>query len=100
MMTTTKYLLFLLVFQVISFCLPAQLMVEDTDKAKIFKPEFRRLINHEAIDKEQTNLLSADGKTDNQFVVSSNEEINMMLTDVLINTVDEFQQKTENRFIA
>lgn len=95
MITTTKYLLFLLVFQVVSFCLPAQLMMEDTDKAKIFKPEFRRVINHEAIDKEQTNLLSADGKTDNQFVVSSNEEINMMLTDVLINTVDEFQQKTE-----
>ena len=95
MITTTKYLIFLLAFQALSFCLSAQLMVEDTDKAKVFKPEFRRVINHEAIDKEQNNLLSADGKTDNQFVVSSNEEINMLLTDVLINTVDEFQQKTE-----
>ena len=95
MNTTTKYLTLILGFQLISFCLPAQLMIEDTDKNKIFKPEFRRVINHEAIDKEQTNLLSADGKTDNQFVVSSNEEINMMLTDVLINTVDAFQQKTE-----
>ncbi|HKO79647.1 MAG TPA: hypothetical protein VJU78_04590, partial [Chitinophagaceae bacterium] len=95
MITTTKYLTFLLAFQVISFCLPAQMMTDDTDKIKNFKPEFRRVINHEAIDKEQNNLLSADGKTDNEFVVSSNEEINMMLTNVLVNTVDEFQQKTE-----
>lgn len=95
MIATIKYLTFLLAFQVISLCLPAQMMIDDTDKIKNFKPEFRRVINHEAIDKEQNNLLSADGKTDNEFVVSSNEEINMMLTNVLINTVDEFQQKTE-----
>jgi hypothetical protein len=95
MMTTTKYITFLLVFQLISFCLPAQLMIDDTDKIKNFKPEFRRLINHEAIDKEQKNILSADGKADDQFVVSTNEEINMMLTNVLIHSVDEFQQKTE-----
>jgi hypothetical protein len=95
MIRTTKYLSLVLVFQVISFCVSAQLMLGDTDKPKIFTPEFRRVINHEAIDKEQTNLLSADGKTDREFVVSSNEEINMMLTDVLINTVDAFQQKTE-----
>jgi hypothetical protein len=70
-------------------------MMDDTNGIKIFKPEFRRLINHEAIDKEQKSILSADGKTDEHFVVSTNEEINMMLTNVLINSVDEFQEKTE-----
>lgn len=94
MMTKTKYIVLLLGFQVISFSLAAQMM-DDTNGIKNFKPEFRRLINHEAIDKEQNNLLSADGKTDDQFVVSSNEEINMMLTNVLIHSVDDFQQRTE-----
>ena len=96
MITLAKYIALLLGFQFISFCLTAQMMVkDDTNGTKIFKPEFRRLINHEAIDKEQKNLLSTDGKTDNQFVVSANEEINMLLTNVLINSVDEFQQTTE-----
>ena len=96
MITVTRYITFLLAFQIISFCLPAQMMVkDDTNGLKNFKPEFRRLINHEAIDKEQKNFLSADGKTDDQFVVSSNEEINMILTNVLINSVDEFQLRTE-----
>ncbi|MGZ8515974.1 MAG: hypothetical protein ACXWWD_01425 [Chitinophagaceae bacterium] len=94
MMTKTKYMIFLLAIQFISFCLSAQMM-DDTNGIRIFKPEFRRLINHEAIDKEQKNILSADGKTDEHFVVSTNEEINMMLTNVLINAVDEFQEKTE-----
>lgn len=94
MMTKTKYITFLLAIQSVSFCLSAQMM-DDTNGIKIFKPEFRRLINHEAIDKEQKNILSADGKTDEHFVVSTNEEINMMLTNVLINSVDEFQEKTE-----
>ena len=94
MMTITKYAAFFLGFQILSLCLPAQMM-DDTNGIKIFKPEFRRLINHEAIDKEQKNLLSADGKADNQFVFSANEEINILLTDVLINSVNEFQHKTE-----
>ncbi len=94
MMTKTKYISFLLAILSISFCVSAQMM-DDTNGIKIFKPEFRRLINHEAIDKEQKNILSADGKTDEHFVVSTNEEINMMLTNVLINSVDEFQEKTE-----
>lgn len=93
-MTAIKYITLVFGFQIIAFCLSAQMM-DDTKGIKNFKPEFRRLINHEAIDKEQNNLLSADGKKDDQFVVSSNEEINMMLTNALIDSVDAFQQKTE-----
>lgn len=79
-----------------SFCVPAQMnFATDTHLIKKFEPEFRRLINHEAIDKEQNNLLSADGKTDTKFVVSTNDEINIMLTDVLISSIDDFQIKIE-----
>lgn len=62
-----------------------------------FQPEFRRLINHEAIDKEQKNLLAADGKADNEFVVSSNDEINFMVTRLLTRggEIDELQYKIE-----
>lgn len=92
----TKSIALIIGLQFFSFCLPAQMaMGMDTAQLKKFKPEFRRLINHEAIDKEQKNLLSADGKTDNQFVVSLNEEVNLLLTKVVTNEIDEFQYKIE-----
>ena len=88
------YILPLLVVHFLSFSLTAQAQM-DTTYLKNFKPEFRRLINHEAIDKEQKSLLAADGKTDNQFVISTNEEINVRLTKVITNEIDEFQYKIE-----
>ena len=95
MRTAYKYLLISFTAQLIALWLPAQLMMDDTNGSKTFKPEFRRLINHEAIDKEQSNLLASDGRMDKQFVVSANDEINMMLTNTLVGTVDDFQVKTE-----
>lgn len=62
---------------------------------KILKPEFRRLINHEAIDKEQKSILSSDGKADNEFTISSNQEVNMLLTQALVNEVDDLQYQIE-----
>jgi len=94
MIARSKYLFFLVTSQLISLCLLAQMM-DDTNGTKIFRPEFRRLINHEAIDREQSNLLASDGRTDNQFVASSNEEINMMLTNALVGTIDDLQVRTE-----
>ena len=88
------YILPFLVVHFLSFSLTAQAQM-DTTYLKNFKPEFRRLINHEAIDKEQKSLLAADGKTDNQFVISTNEEINLRLTKVITNEIDEFQYKIE-----
>ncbi|WP_276503170.1 hypothetical protein [Terrimonas pollutisoli] len=88
------YILPFLVLHFLSSSLTAQAQM-DTTYLKNFKPEFRRLINHEAIDKEQKSLLAADGKTDNQFVISTNEEINVRLTKVITNEIDEFQYKIE-----
>lgn len=89
-----KYLQLLGGSLLISTCLTAQMM-DPSHRAKILNPEFRRLINHEAIDKEQSNILAADGRTDDQFVVSANEEVNMLLTNTLIGTIDDFQYDTE-----
>jgi hypothetical protein len=94
MMAVRKYLLVLLTAQFVALCLPAQ-MLDDTNGARNFKPEFRRLINHEAIDKEQSSLLASDGKIDNHFVVSANEEINTLLTNTLVGMIDNLQVKTE-----
>ena len=95
MTTSYRYITFFLVVQFICLQLPAQMAVRDTDGPKDFKPEFRRLIHHENIDREQKNLLAADGKADSLFVVSLNEEVNLLLTNTLIKAVDEFQQATE-----
>ncbi len=94
MTTTNRYILLLFILQCVFWQLPAQ-MAYDTNGPKHFQPEFRRLIHHENIDKEQKSLLSADGKQDELFVVSTNEEINLMLTNVLIGTVDHLQETTE-----
>jgi hypothetical protein len=92
MMKMPRYIL-LPLLQLVTMGLSAQLAY-DTGGKKM-EIEFRRLINHEAIDREQSNLLSSDGRTDSEFVVSANEEINIRLTNALINTVDDFQMKTE-----
>ena len=62
-----------------------------------FEPEFRRLINHEAITREQKGLLASDGKVDNEFVVSNNEEVNFLLTRILIKggAIDEIRYRIE-----
>jgi hypothetical protein len=62
---------------------------------KDFKPEFRRLINHEAIDKEQKNLLASDGRGDDKFVISSNEDVNLLMTELLTQKIDGLQYKIE-----
>jgi len=69
---------------------------QDTIKDyKNFQPEFRRLINHEAIDREQKNILASDGKPDSGFVTSSNDEINFIITYSVVNKVDRIQYKIE-----
>lgn len=95
MTTRYRYITILLLLQLIAGQLPAQLAAHDTERPRDFKPEFRRLINHENIDREQQSLLAADGKADDLFVVSTNEEINLLLTNTLLKDVDEFQERTE-----
>ncbi|MBD0332255.1 MAG: hypothetical protein ICV66_06330 [Chitinophagaceae bacterium] len=60
-----------------------------------FKPPIDRIRWHELIDKEQKNALRADGKTDDQFYVSVNEDINFLITQAIKSKIDQLQVKIE-----
>lgn len=96
MISMTKYIFTILFCAIASSCFSQGLAVYDTIKDfKNFQPEFRRLINHEAIDKEQKNILNSDGKADYQFSASANDEVNFFITSALVNKVDWLQYKIE-----
>lgn len=90
-----KYSVLLTGFLAISLFSSAQ--TTSTNLMDSFQPEFRRLINHEAIDREQKGLLASDGKADNELVVSSNDEVNFLLTRILARggDIDELQYRIE-----
>src|SRR5690606_6199285 len=73
--------------------LNAQMM--DTARLNNIKPPKNRELFHDNIDKEQSGLLASDGIADKQFNVSTNEEINLLLTRVVTRRIDEFQYNTE-----
>ncbi|MEI9945684.1 MAG: hypothetical protein WDN26_15885 [Chitinophagaceae bacterium] len=90
MMAKNRYLFTLAAILALSYCAHAQ-----DSNVQILKPEFRRQLNHDAIDKEQKSILGSDGKVDNEFTVSANEEVNMLLTRALVKEVDDLQYKIE-----
>ena len=59
------------------------------------RPPKNRELFHDNIDREQKSLMSSDGRADLLFAVSSNEEVNRLLTRTLTRKVDEFQVATE-----
>jgi hypothetical protein len=59
------------------------------------KPPKNRELFHDYIDAEQKKILRSDGKNDNQFTPSSDDEVNFLLTQCLINRVDILQCKIE-----
>lgn len=65
------------------------------DPAKGCKPNQKRLLWHDQIDKEQKNVLKCDGKADDQFVCTRDEEINYLVTTALRGKVDELQSLVE-----
>jgi hypothetical protein len=60
------------------------------------KPPKNRELFHDYIDNEQKKLLRSDGRNDNQFRPSADDEINFLLTRTLVNRVDELQCSIEN----
>ena len=60
-----------------------------------YKPEFNRLRNHELIDAEQKAIMNTDGKADQFFTPSANDDINLLLTQVLTKQVDILQYNIE-----
>jgi hypothetical protein len=67
--------------------------VPDTGRLKI---DIRRVKLHEDIDKLQVNILEADGKKDNMVMAVGDEDINLLITDLLIRQVNLLQDSIEN----
>ncbi len=76
----------------LSFSLAAQFNISS---AITVKPPKNRELFHDYIDKEQKDLLAADGKADASVTFSSNEEINLLLANAIVRDVDEFQYAIE-----
>ncbi|MGC4037655.1 MAG: hypothetical protein QM764_16965 [Chitinophagaceae bacterium] len=96
MISTTRYFFVALFITLATTAFSQSLWQFDTvQHPKKLEPEFRRLINHEAIDKEQTKILNSDGKADNLFSASTNDEVNFFVTAALVNKVDALQYKIE-----
>lgn len=60
-----------------------------------FKPEFRRQLNHDGIDKEQNTILGMDGAADSLFSPSDKPELNLILTRSLLQKTDWLQYRIE-----
>ncbi len=60
-----------------------------------FKPDIRRVRNHDLVDAAQQAILSSDGKKDKLFTPSENEDVNFLLTKVLVQKVDNIQYMIE-----
>jgi hypothetical protein len=60
------------------------------------KPPKNRELFHDFINAEQKKLLRADGKNDNQYTPSTDDDVNFILTRTLISRVDALQCKIEN----
>lgn len=59
------------------------------------KPPKNRELWHDRIDREQKNILKADGRTDLMFAASADEDINYLITQTVIQRVDALQCSIE-----
>ncbi|MBN8666875.1 MAG: hypothetical protein J0M30_05170 [Chitinophagales bacterium] len=63
--------------------------------AQDLKPDIRRALYHDFVDKQQTMALAADGQADRSYKPTGNEEIDFILTDALVTRVDALQYQFE-----
>lgn len=77
MIAITRYL-YLFVF---SACIYSSAQSQiDTNVLKKFVPPIGRQQFHDEVNKEQKNILKSDGKDDKLFIISSNDEVNFLVT--------------------
>ena len=55
------------------------------------KPPLGRQLFHDYVDIQQKNILKSDGKNDNRFAVSGDEDINFLLTQTATSRIDALQ---------
>src|SRR5215475_13322749 len=92
MISTPRYLILLI--GLLAFK-PLMAQAEDPDPVKDLKPPKNRELFHDFVDKQQKDILKSDGKADNEFRPSSNEEINFVLTRAVTTKVDWVQYHIE-----
>src|ERR1700746_1912447 len=74
---------------------PLLAQAEDPDPVKDLKPPKNRELFHDFVDKQQREILKSDGKADDQFNPSSDEQVNFLLTRAVTNKVDWVQYRIE-----
>ena len=96
MKTVRHLILFVVVFLAAVTARPQGVSVADTIKIPIsYKPAQNRELRHDYIDNEQKNILAADGKADDSFSPTNNDEINFLVTQILVKKVDALQYLIE-----
>ncbi len=97
MTAITKYLILPSFFLGLCQAVSAQLSFASgtTTSTQNCKPPKNRELFHDYIDVQQKLILKSDGKNDNQYTPSADEEINFLLTQSLVNKVDALQCKIE-----
>jgi hypothetical protein len=68
---------------------------QNTNTAYPFKVAQDRMLWHDNVDKQQRQLLALDGKADDSFRVSKDDNINLQVADVMIRQVDDLQEQIE-----
>ena len=64
------------------------------------KPPIGRVLWHDRIDREQKNVLKADGKADGLFFAGSNEDVNYFVTQTIVQRIDGGAARTLLRDVA
>lgn len=100
MMIKKRYLI-LWIFLTATFLVEAQ-GVSKSDTIRIpgtYKPEFKRLRNHDAIDAEQQSIRQSGNKSGSSFSPTFDADINFLVTQALVKKVDALQYliETSNR---
>jgi len=92
MISTPRYLILLI--GLLAFK-PLMAQAEDPDPVRDLKPPKNRELFHDFVDKQQKDILKSDGKADNEFRPSPDEEINFVLTRAVTTKVDWVQYRIE-----
>lgn len=82
------FLLSLFIFCSLLAAAQSQVLEFDTMKVEI---PLRRQLFHDRLDKEQKRVDKLDGKVDQVVKLSSNEDLNVQITDAVLRRVDELQ---------
>ena len=89
-----RFLFSVTIFFLFTQSLSAQVVLTyDTMKVEV---PLRRQMFHDRLDKEQKRIDKLDGKVNQVLSLSSNEDLNVQITDAILRRVDEIQFRIES----